>query len=639
GNKPLRLNGANTMGHLQQCVFKEHWDQLRDDILLARIANMNFLRLTQRPVQPDIYDYCDRLGMMVQTDLPLFASLRPAVFAEGAKQAEEMERLVRSHPSNIMVTYINEPFPDDWRMDSLHRSLRRDELEAFFRAADEAVRVANPDRAIKPVDGDYDPPAPGLPDNHCYTGWYNGHMIEFGKLLKGYWQYTKPGWFHACGEWGAEGLDPVELMYRHYPKEWLPEDRDDAWTPAKMIDEQTSNIHYCWFPTQRTIDEWIDASRAFQEWSVRTMGAALRRDPNMVSQAVHLFIDAFPAGWMKAIVDCQRQAKPAYFAYRETFAPLAAQVHTNRRTYFAGDDLAMEFYVCNNTLDVPKGCKLRYQVRRGRNVLFAASVAAKVKANQPTFQGCFNWTTPSDINERTTLNVQLALVDSAGKIIHDAAHDVTVFAPRDELSGVVHVVGTTNGPAWTMVKQLGLSPRQLKASDRPSAIVADDIAAIAKQGATLESAVAGGARLLVTDPVITEDQMDHDEDGQVDTICFAGATFRIAYANMTPRHFANPCTGHPLVEGFDPYDFFFWHESDKDMVQPILGYLMKSTGGTKSVLVSGQGGWGVPVWMPRQAAASYDHGDGQLIVNLVALKDRVETNPVAREYALRCLGM
>ena len=45
-------------------------DQLRDDILLAKLCNMNFLRLTQRPVQDEIYKWCDRLGLMTQTDLP-----------------------------------------------------------------------------------------------------------------------------------------------------------------------------------------------------------------------------------------------------------------------------------------------------------------------------------------------------------------------------------------------------------------------------------------------------------------------------------------------------------------------------------------------------------------------------------------
>src|SRR5690606_10421619 len=108
----IRLRGANTMGHLQQCVMRKDWDQLRDDILLAKLCNMNYLRFTQRPVQPEIYEYCDKLGLMNQADMPLCGGIRRNKFAEAVKQAEEMERLVRKHPSTIMVSYINERFPN-----------------------------------------------------------------------------------------------------------------------------------------------------------------------------------------------------------------------------------------------------------------------------------------------------------------------------------------------------------------------------------------------------------------------------------------------------------------------------------------------------------------------------------------------
>ena len=47
------------------------------------------------------------------------------------------------------------------------------------------------------------------------------------------------------------------------------------------------------------------------------MTEAFRRDPRMQSFAIHLFIDAWPAGWMKAIMDRERQPKPAYFAVRD----------------------------------------------------------------------------------------------------------------------------------------------------------------------------------------------------------------------------------------------------------------------------------------------------------------------------------
>ena len=37
-SREIRLRGANTMGFEQQCVLKRDWNQLRDDILLAKIA-------------------------------------------------------------------------------------------------------------------------------------------------------------------------------------------------------------------------------------------------------------------------------------------------------------------------------------------------------------------------------------------------------------------------------------------------------------------------------------------------------------------------------------------------------------------------------------------------------------------------
>ena len=128
-----------------------------------------------------------------------------------------MERLVRGHPCNIMVTYINEPFPGG--CGKPHRHLTRAEMESFFAAADQAVRLANPDRVIKAVDGDYDPPGPGLPDNHCYCGWYNGHGVEiWAGCTRASGSRSSPAGCYGCGEFGAEGLDPVE---RHAPP--LPE--------------------------------------------------------------------------------------------------------------------------------------------------------------------------------------------------------------------------------------------------------------------------------------------------------------------------------------------------------------------------------------------------------------------------------
>ena len=135
--RQIRLRGANSMGFGQQCVMRGDWNRLYTDLIYTKACHMNFIRLTQRPVQEEIYDFCDRMGILLQTDLPLFAMLRRSQFAEAVRQAQEMEHLIRSHPSAVLVTYINEPSPN--ADNKPHRGLTRPELESFFECANRAV--------------------------------------------------------------------------------------------------------------------------------------------------------------------------------------------------------------------------------------------------------------------------------------------------------------------------------------------------------------------------------------------------------------------------------------------------------------------------------------------------------------------
>ena len=253
--RKIRLRGANTMGFEQQDVLHGDIEQLIDDILLAKVCNMNYLRLTQRPVQDEVYEYCDKLGMLTQTDLPLFGWMRRTKIAEAIRQTEEMERMVRNHPCNIMVTYINEPM-SKWDEEP-HRHLERSELEEFFKACDVAVKLLNPERVIKHVDGDYYPPGQCLPDNHCYTMWYNGHGIDSGRLNKGYWFDVKPGWYFGCGEYGAEGLDFADVMRSYYPESWIRE----PFNPNNIIGSQTGKFHYFFYDTPDSLEEWVKRVR------------------------------------------------------------------------------------------------------------------------------------------------------------------------------------------------------------------------------------------------------------------------------------------------------------------------------------------------------------------------------------------
>ncbi|QOV20252.1 glycoside hydrolase family 2 [Blautia liquoris] len=363
-NRPIVLRGANEMGNLQQCAMSGNISQLIDDILIAKLCHMNFYRITQRPVQDEIYDYFDMLGMMNQCDFPLFGFLRRPQVSEALKQVGEMEHLVRGHVSTCMVTFINEPMcirrtenPEDkfskrYEMKG-HRHLQRDELEAFFQAARKVIYIENPDRVVKNAEGDYDGPTlEGMPDFHCYTMWYTNHGEPIGKLMRGYLPPVKEGWMTGCGEYGAEGLDNEDVMNKRYPKEWLKDSVDGNWYPDKIVKSQTYLVHGDWYKEQQNVHDWIVKSQEHQAKATRLMTDAFRRRADIINQtAIHLLIDAWPAGWMKALVDCERNPKRAYFAYQKALIPLRINLYTGRNHVYDDEVVDIEAWLLNDTAE------------------------------------------------------------------------------------------------------------------------------------------------------------------------------------------------------------------------------------------------------------------------------------------------
>ena len=419
----IRLRGANTMGFEQQDVINGDFDQLIDDILLAKLCNMNFWRLTQRPVQDEIYEYCDKLGFLTQSDLPLFGVMRRTMMCEGARQVEEMMRLVRRHPCNVVVTYINERWVN--ACSEPHRHMLHDEMEVFFEICDRIVEYNAPGYIIKHCDGDFDPPTVNtMPDIHCYTLWYNGGQLDFGKLYKGFSQECAPGWYYGCGEFGAEGMDFVDLMRRRYPAEWIEEPFD----PGKIVCAQSKGMHGSFFDTPTTIDEWVEATQAHQYFATKVMTESYRRDPRMVSFAIHLFIDAWPSGWMKTIMDCERNPKPAYFAYRKALSPILLSLRSDRNTCYAGETVSIETYICNDTNTViGDGWQVKYELYKGDKIVMTGKKAVKADACTAQYTASCEFTAPT-VTDREKYAVRGILLNPAGEVVSWQDFPIEVFA-------------------------------------------------------------------------------------------------------------------------------------------------------------------------------------------------------------------
>ena len=582
--KSIRLRGANTMGYEQQDVLRGDFDSLLYDMLMAKACNMNFLRLTQRPVQKEIYELCDCIGLMLQTDLPLFTVMRRTKFAEGIRQSEEMEKLIRPHASSILISYMNEPMANGGNRP--HRHLVRSEMEAFFDACDTAVHLLNPDRVIKHIDGDYDPPDTTLPDNHCYCTWYNGHGIDIGKLHRGYWIGVKEGWYYGCGEFGAEGLDPVSLMKRRYPKEWLPENNADEknWDPSRIKDSQSGNMHFFYYDTQETLEDWVRESCKHQAFGTKIQTEAFRRDPNMITFAIHLFIDAWPSGWMKTIVDCERNPKPAFFTYRDALTPLMVNIRSDRKTYFSGEKASIELFICNDTHTVCDGHKIICELfdKNGKLAL-EAEFPAKFSENSSFMQGDICFDIPS-VGERQPYTLRAILKDKSENIIHYCDENLEFF-PREEVLPANAII--TSG------KDFLKSP--------------DIFTEKAKNGKT----------------VVINDLPEGVYD-------IADVKVKVKPCGMRALHFVSRKTAHPLVEDLTPYDFRLWYSEADDMITPMIRNTFTADGAIP-VLTSGNSlrgsAWGQKLYQAL-ACGEIPCGKGKIIINQVDLETHLK-NPIA----------
>lgn len=635
----IRLRGANTMGHEQQCVMKGDMEQLTEDILLAKICNMNFLRLTQRPVQEEVYEYCDMLGLITQTDLPLFGVLRIPQFAEALRQAEEMEKIVRKHPCNILVSYINEPFPNAYNQP--HRHLSRANLMRFFTCADEVVKMNNPERVTKHVDGDYDPPSTTLPDNHCYTMWYNGSGVDAGALHKGYWLPVKKDWNYGCGEFGTEGLDSLEMMEKYYPREWLPDAAggEKDWTPAKIVASQSWNFHFFFYDTPHTLRGWIQASREHQAWAAKWMTEAFRRNSRIVSMAIHLFIDAFPAGWMKAIMDADRNPKPAYFAYRDALTPVMLSLRTDRMSYHPGERVSVEVWGCNDENKNYENMKICYQAEwckengarewydntaRGK-MIGQGAVRTGLPLCSSAYLGSVEFEIPQEIEQeegRGKILFTAGILTEEGVLLH---YNQMALQVREDC----HVAGTAGacligerGKAYEAARELDLKVRTRKEMQPGDVFLADDWKAFEIIEEEVLAEVLRGRKL-----VFLELEPGSYRIGQ--------AVVTVKGSGMLPMHFVSTDTGHRLVENFEAFDFSNWYDKKEDRITPILDTTFTGEG-FRPILQSGNtdenGEWG-----HAAAAAEIPMGLGRIYVCQVKLAGRMADNPAAKEFAVEMI--
>jgi hypothetical protein len=293
---------------------------------------------------------------------------------------------------------------------------------------------------------------------------------------------------------------------------------------------------------------------------------------------------------MKTIVDCERNPKQAFFAYRDALTPLMINIRTDRFTYFAGETAQADIFICNDTHENADGHKTVCElIDENGKLLLRAENSAVFGENSVFVQGEAVFTLPK-VSKRTVFTLRAVLTDKDGKALHYCDREITAFPHEKEAEPTVYI-----------------------ASGEDFAQRKDEYVSLAKDGATVVAEALG--------------------EGVYD---INGTSVKVKPCGMRALHFVSRDTGHVLTQGFMPYDFRYWYDEAEDMITPILRFTFTAEGAIP-ILTSGNSlrgsAWGQKLYKAL-ACAEIPVGKGRIIINQVDLKNHM-ANPVARIFSNR----
>ena len=338
------LKGTN-VGPTRRALAEATTEELEGDVVRARQAGLDLIRLHAHIGRPETYRAADRLGMLIWQDLPLQWGYH-GVRKEAARQARQAVRSLGHHPSIAMWCGHNEPIAVDsstggrnawrfargqvlpsWNKTVLDRSVRR------------SLDKADGSRPVVAHSGVLPHPAWGT-DTHAYFGWYHGHERDFPATLARF-----PILARFVSEFGAQAVpDNAGFME---PERWpeLDWERLEAThsLQKKLLDQHVPP------GDAGSFDEWRTATQAYQATVIRYHIETLRRLKYRPTGGFCQFLlaDAEPAvTW--SVLDHERAPKAGWRALVDACAPVIVVADRPAERYRPGERVRLNVHVVND---------------------------------------------------------------------------------------------------------------------------------------------------------------------------------------------------------------------------------------------------------------------------------------------------
>ncbi|MAS38333.1 MAG: hypothetical protein CL610_30330 [Anaerolineaceae bacterium] len=356
-------------------------DRLRDDVELARDANLNLLRVHVHVCLPELYQLCDELGVLVWQDFELnWVHEASLAFEQRARRLQHaMIEMLFNHPSIMAWACHNEP---------TMRLARRANLEQHPDPALYADAVEqDPSRVIFLCSGHQEEDWLRSGDSHTYYGaiWSRQYTDVYDQQLR------------LNSEFGFEAPAALSTLQAE----------DDVWQRLQHLEGQ------------------IDTLWRYQAELIKFHVEHLRRLRATCSAGyVHFWlVDLVPQVGC-GVVDAHRQKKMGYETLREASQPLHVMLEHNGRRPFA-------IWVLNDLLEAFSNTTVRWQVFDAHDRLLLENEAAfDVAPNAAQRVQTVRWDLPATDCARVVLTLQ----DHTGHVLAANTYD-RPFQPLQRPAG------------------------------------------------------------------------------------------------------------------------------------------------------------------------------------------------------------
>jgi len=369
------------------------------------------------------------------------------------------------------------------------------------------------------------------------------------------------------------------------------------------------------------------------------MSDALRRRSDIiVSTALHLLIDAWPSGWMKALVAHNRVPKLAYFALQKSMEPVRINLRTDRFKMYGGQRIEIEAWVLNDTDVDLQGYKIVATLRKKDENYGSFEIDVEAKSSISTYAGTISFDAPR-VRDRETFYLDAALLDSEANIVN--CERIALEAFEKEIKPSHTTIMYVGRDIKDFLEKLNITtiPYQ-KEGKRAEGILINSWEEYQKKSHSLLKWVAEGSKALFLLNDMGKDRVEIE-----DTIIYlkemAGGLTGITETGLT---FVARNANESITRGFGPKDFSFWYNEEKDHIDFIAKKYMDCHGITPLLfthqkptlhIIEIAKSKGLKKKLPIVGYMPY--GKGELIFSTLCLKGFVGVNPVLDRFLKKLL--